>query len=164
MASQLRAEGLDFLDRAPIQIAATTTIAATPSAVWPAIADVDAWTGWCAGMKVARATSAGPFGEGSTRYVEVKGLKADETVLAFEVEQRFAFRLDGANLPALAAMVEELTLVATGGTTTVTYRQAVELRPWARLLAPVLRRQLATSVRSNLIGLDAWVLSHATSD
>jgi uncharacterized protein YndB with AHSA1/START domain len=166
VAKQLREEGLDFLDRAPIQVRAETTIAASPASVWAAIADTPTWTEWFAGMKDARLTSPAPVGVGSTRTVVVPPLTVTEAIIAFEPEARFAFHFVTVNLPLFAAMVEDVTLEAgAGGTTTrVAYRQSAELVPWARALAPVLRRQLQGKVEASLAGLDAWALTHATAD
>ena len=164
MASQLRAEGLDFLDRAPVQVRAETTIAASPAAVWAAIADTPTWVEWFAGMKEARLTSPEPLGVGSTRTVVVAPLTVDEAIIAFEPEARFAFHFVRVNLPMFRAMVEEVTLEARadGATTHVVYRQSAELAPWATVLAPVLRRQLRGKVAASLTGLDGWVTAHAS--
>lgn len=159
MARQLRREGLDFVDRAPIRVREQVRIAAPPARVWPAIGDAERWTEWFPGMKVARHTTPEPAAVGTGRHVEVQSLKVDEDLLAFDPPERYAFRVLEANVPALAAMVELVTLEPVDSTTLVVYRQGVELAPWARPLAPVVRRQLASSVRAGLVALDAWATS-----
>lgn len=159
MAHRLRPEPIEFVDRAPIRIRAEATIGASPSQVWPAISDAAAWEAWFTGMKVAHYTSPEPHAVGSTRHVQVQTLRVDETIIAFDPDERFGFRVDGASLPALAAMVEVVTLEPVGSATRVVYRQALELKPWARVLAPVVRRQLASALCTSLVGLDRFVTS-----
>ena len=125
--------------------------------MWPAFADATAWTEWFAGMKDAHYTSPEPHGVGSTRSVRVLGLEADETILAFDVGKRFAFRVDSANLPVLRALVEVVTLEPVGAATRVVYRQALEPKPWLRLLMPLLRGQMERGLRRGLDGLGPWL-------
>ena len=157
MRFRLRPEDLSFVERAPVVVRAETTVAASPAAVWPAFADAPAWVQWFAGMQDAHYTSAAPHRVGSTRSVRVQGLAADETILAFDEGARFAFRVDAANLPLLAALVEVVTLEAAGGATRVVYRQALEAKPWLRPLLPLLRRQMQRGLQRGLDGLAPWV-------
>ena len=157
MRSALRREDLSFVDRAPVVVRAETVVPASPEAVWPAFADARAWTEWFAGMKDAHYTSPEPHGVGSTRTVHVLGLEADETILAFDAGKRFAFRVDSANLPVLRALVEVVTLEPVGSTTRVVYRQALEPKPWLRLLMPLLRGQMERGLRRGLDGLGPWL-------
>jgi uncharacterized protein YndB with AHSA1/START domain len=152
----LRREDLSFVEHAPIVLSQEVVVAAPPSRVWPALADATAWNDWFADTKDAHYTSAEPHGVGSTRHLQVKSLKVDEEVLAFDPDERFAFCVTGASVPILAAMVEVITLEPSGDGTRVVYRQALELKPWARLLAPLLRRQLTAGLRDGLAGLQRW--------
>jgi uncharacterized protein YndB with AHSA1/START domain len=157
MPHRLRPEDLSFVERAPIVVRAETTVAASPAEVWPAFADAPAWTQWFTGMKDAHYTSAAPFGVGSTRSVHVLGLRADETILAFDPGQRFAFRVDATNLPMLDALVELVTFEAVGSGTRVVYRQALDPKPWLRPLMPLLRRGMERGLRRGLDGLAPWL-------
>ena len=160
MPYRLRPEDVSFVDRAPIVVRAETSVPASPEAVWPAFADASAWPSWFSGMKEAHYTSPAPYGVGSTRYVDVQGLRVDETILAFDVAERFAFRADSANLPLFRALVEVITLEPIGGATRVVYRQALEPNPWLRPLAPLLRHQMGRGLRRGLDGLAPWVATH----
>ena len=160
MPFRLRSEDVSFVDRTPVVVRAETAVAASPAAVWPALADASAWTEWFTGMKAAHYTSPAPYGVGSTRRVRVLSLEADETILAFDVGERFAFRVDSTNLPLLAALVEVVTLEAVGGATRVVYRQALEPKPWLRPLMPLLRGQMERGLRRGLDGLAPWVAAH----
>jgi uncharacterized protein YndB with AHSA1/START domain len=157
MRSALRPEDLSFVSRAPVVVRAEVTVPAAPAAVWPAFADAPTWVEWFAGMNDARWTSPPPHAAGSTRSVRVMGFEADETILAFDPAKRFAFRVDAANVPVLAALVEEVTLEPAGAGTRVVYRQALELRPWLRWLAPLLRGQMQRGLERGLAGLAPWV-------
>jgi carbon monoxide dehydrogenase subunit G len=161
MTHALRDEGLDFVDRAPVQVREEVVVTgATPADVWAALAEPTAWTEWFAGMKEARYTSPAPYGVATKRFVRVASMKANEEVLAFDVGARFAFRVVDANMPALRAMVEVVTLEAVDGGTRVVYRQAVELEPWARWLGPLARKQLSRSLKASLPKLTGWVADH----
>ena len=161
MAHALREEDLAFVDTAPIQVREEVVVAGTaPDVLWPALADPAAWTQWFVGMKQARYTSPEPYGVGTTRQVSVSSMKADEVVLAFDVAERFAFRVTQVNLPALRAMVEVITLEPVGDGTRVVYRQAVELEGWAKFMGSLVRRQLSGSLRKSLPKLAGWVAQH----
>ena len=159
--ARLREEDLSFVERAPVVVRAEVTVPASPEAVWPAFAEAAAWLEWFSGMKEARYTSARPYGVGSTRTVVVMGLRADETILAFDPGKCFAFRVDGANLPVLHALVEVVTFEASGAGTRIVYRQALEPKPWFRPLVPLLRRQMETGLRRGLDGLAPWLAKRA---
>ena len=157
MPFRLRKEDLSFVDRAPVVVRAETSVAASPAAVWPAFADAPAWMEWFTGMRDAYYTSPAPYGVGSTRRVHVLSLKVDETIIAFDPGERFAFRVDSANVPLLAALVEVVTLEAVGATTRVVYRQALEPKAWLRPLLPLLRSQMQRGLSRGLAGLAPWV-------
>ena len=157
MPFRLRNEDLSFVDRAPVVVRAEVSVPASPAAVWPAFADASAWPAWFAGMKDAHYTSPAPYGVGSTRSVLVMSLRADETILAFDVGKLFAFRVDSANLPVLRALVEVVTLEPVSSGTRVVYRQALEPKPWFRPLLPLLRSQMERGLRRGLEGLAPWV-------
>jgi uncharacterized protein YndB with AHSA1/START domain len=157
MPYPLRKEDASFVDRAPVVVHAEVSVPASPEAVWPAFAEASAWPRWFSGMKDAHYTSAAPHGVGSTRSVDVQGLRADETILAFDVGRCFAFRVDSANLPVLRALVEVITLEPVGEATRVVYRQALEPKPWLWPLVPLLRHQMGRGLRRGLDGLAPFV-------
>lgn len=154
---RLRSEDLGFVDRAPVVVRAEVTLPASPAAVWPAFADARAWMDWFTGMRDAHYTSPAPYGVGSTRSVRVMGLAADETILAFDPGQCFAFRVDSANAPGLNALVEVVTFEPVGAGTRVLYRQALEPRGWLRPLVPLLRGQMKRGLQRGLAGLGPWL-------
>ena len=162
MRFALRHEDLSFVDRAPVVVRGEVLVDAAPEAVWPAFADEEAWTQWFAGVREVRFTSPAPHGAGSTRFVHVEGFRVNERLLAFDVDRRFAFRVENANLPMLVAMVEVITLEPVGAGTRVVYRQALRPKWWFRPLLPILRRQMESGLRRGLAGLGPWVAKAAS--
>jgi hypothetical protein len=151
MAHRLSEVGVDFVDRAPVVVREELVLeGVTPEAVWPALADATAWVEWFDAMSEAGYTSSEPPGVGATRRVRVSMLRATEEVLALEPWSQFAFLVTEVNMPALRAMVEDVTLEPVGDGTRVVYRQGVEMEPWARPLGPLVRRQLRRGLRRSL--------------
>ncbi len=159
MAFSLRAEGLDFADWAPVVIEESMTIGAPPEVVWAAIATASAWEQWFHGMKSCRYTSPEPIGAGSKRSVQVAALKVDETMLAIDAPTRYAFRIDAANVPMFAALVEIVDLEPCDDGTRARYRQCFEFRGWAKPLAKLLTPQIRKGLRRGLAGLGPYVES-----
>ncbi len=157
MAVSLRAEGLDYTDRAPVVIEETLDVAAATERVWAAVADTAAWEQWFAGMKSCRYTSPEPIGAGSKRTVQVGALKIDETMLAVDAPSRYAFRIDSTNIPLFAALIEVIDLEATDAGTHVRYRQCLEFRAWAKPFAKWLTPQVQRGLRQGLAGLASHV-------
>jgi uncharacterized protein YndB with AHSA1/START domain len=160
MPFALRQESIDFVDRAPVVVRAEVLVHASPERVWSAFADAATWPQWFVGLKTARYTTPPPYGVGTKRYVEVMGFKVDETLLAYDVGRRYAFRVDSGNLPLLNALVELITLETEGDATRVVYRQAFEFPWWTRPLVGVLRGRMEQGLREGLAGLEPWVLAH----
>ena len=91
----------------------------------------------------------------------MQGFKVDETLIAFDVARRYAFRVDSGNLPLLAALVEVITLEPEAAATRVVYRQAFEFPWWLGPIAGLVRGRLERGLRDGLAGLEPWVLAHA---
>jgi uncharacterized protein YndB with AHSA1/START domain len=164
MTFALLPEDLAFVDRAPAVVRSEVLIDATPKEVWPAFADAKAWPQWFAGVHDVHFTSPAPHGAGSTRFVHVESFKVNERLLAFDVNQRFAFRVENANLPMLAAMVEVITLEPVGTGTRVVYRQALRPKWWFKPLFPIVRRQMERGLQRGLAGLAPWVASRSREE
>jgi uncharacterized protein YndB with AHSA1/START domain len=162
MVFTLRAEGLDYAGRAPVVVEEVVELDAPIDRVWAAIYDTSAWEQWFVGMRSCRYTSPEPIGAGSKRSVRVATLKVDETMLAVDPPSRYAFRIDTANVPLFAALIEivDLEPLADGARTRVRYRQCFELRGWAKPLAKVLVPQVAKGLRRGLAGLAGHVAAH----
>ena len=122
------------------------------SAVWAALLDAEAWTEWLPITKVTW-TSPEPFGEGTTRTVEIGDQKVEETFFAWEAGKRMAFRFEKSTLPVSAA-VEDYVVAETP--------EGCELR-WAGkasaplILGGIVSRQLAKGLRDGMPKLEALI-------
>lgn len=82
--------------------------------VWNALLDAEAWTQWLPITKVTW-TSPKPWGEGTTRTVEIGDQKVDETFFAWEEGRRMAFRFERSTLPVSAAVEDYRVVPVEGG-------------------------------------------------
>jgi uncharacterized protein YndB with AHSA1/START domain len=134
---RLRAEGVEFVDRAPRVFVFESVLDAGIEAVWAAIsADPVTWT-WFPGLRDAAYLSPAPHGVGSTRQVTMSGTVYRETILAWDPPTRWAYRVDECSAPMAEALVEDWTLSSdhyAGGTVTVVrWSFAVDPGPVFRL-------------------------------
>lgn len=109
MARRLRPVGLDFIDDAPIRLVFATEAAAPPEAVYQALAEeVAGWPSWFKAVTLARPTHGG-----AGREVRLMGgVRLQETIMAADPEQRYAYRVDTTNAPGVRALLEEWRLTA----------------------------------------------------
>jgi hypothetical protein len=121
-------------------------------AVWAALLDAKAWSEWLPITKVTW-TSAQPFGNGTTRTVEVGSQIVEETFFAWDEGKRMAFRFERSTLPVSAA-VEDYSVVEVPG--------GCELHWWGRASAMfplgwLVNRQLAGGIKAGLPKLEALI-------
>ncbi|MER6388068.1 SRPBCC family protein [Streptomyces sp. NPDC059382] len=111
MARRLRPVGLDFIEVAPVRLVFEARAAATPEAVYRALAEeVTGWPDWFRAVTLARPTEGG-----AGREVRLTGgVRFRETIMAAEPERRYAYRADETNAPGLQALLEEWLLSAAG--------------------------------------------------
>jgi hypothetical protein len=124
---ELRAVELDFFQNAPIRAFTSGVIAAPASAIFALMGpDPSAWT-WVPGISDrGRYTSAAPPGAGATRLMFLLGRETTETVLAYEQDRRFAFRVDRAPMPGMHAFAEDYVLETTPIGTRVSWTVAAD--------------------------------------
>ncbi|MFJ3670737.1 SRPBCC family protein [Streptomyces sp. NPDC090106] len=151
MAHQLRAVGLDFVESAPVRFVFVREMAAPPEAVHRALADdVPGWPEWFSAVTLARST-----GDGSTREIHLKGGgRFQETVLASEAPEVYAYRVDVANAPGLRTLVEEWRLAPSGAGTRVRWTLATDGTAAYRLVAKLARPGLGRAFRDAVTALD----------
>ncbi|MFF7640142.1 SRPBCC family protein [Streptomyces canus] len=148
MAHQLREVGLDFIAAAPVRMVFVQEMSAPPGAVHRALAeDVPGWEEWFSAVTLARST-----GDGSTREIHLRGGgRFQETILAAEAPEVYAYRVDVANAPGARAIAEEWWLSPAGAGTHVRWTFAVDgtaaFRAVARLGRPGLGRAFRDAVR-----------------
>ncbi|MER5969773.1 SRPBCC family protein [Streptomyces sp. NPDC002055] len=149
MARRLRPVDLDFVRTAPVRLVFRTGAAAPPEAVHRALAeDVTGWPRWFRAVAAVRPTDGG-----RGREVRLRGgVRFAETVMAAEAPDRYAYRVDATNAPALGALLEEWRLTADGAGTRVQWTFAADgpapLRFALRLLRPGLGHAFRTAVRT----------------
>ena len=138
MSQGLRPVGLDFLDSAPLRQSRTTVVGLTPGRVFEELTRrPERWPHWLTMARDCRYDGDPPYGVDSVRRMWLRGgIVARETVLAWDEERRFAYRVDGLNVPGVRAFMEEWTLEPTAvGTTQLRWVLAGECsRPVEMLL------------------------------
>lgn len=151
MTRRLSPVGLDFVESAPLRLVFSTDMSAPPKLVYEALAeDVAGWPSWFAAV-----SSATPTHEGAGREVRLKGgVFFRETIVATEPEERYAYRVDETNAPALQALLEEWRLTATPTGTRVRWTFAVSGPAALRVVLRLARAGLGLSFRSAVRRLD----------
>ncbi|MFG1929991.1 SRPBCC family protein [Mycobacterium sp. NPDC048908] len=150
---ELSAVDLDFIDSAPIRVHLTKTVRAPVGATFTAItSDPSGWGHWLPGFSTASEwVSAPPHGVGSRRTMRAFGSSFEETVLAWNVDDAFAFRVDRCAWPAVRGMAERWSVRAVGhDSTELTWSLAVDSSG-----PSVVMRAFYSSVNRVLIGIAA---------
>ncbi|MET9881778.1 SRPBCC family protein [Streptomyces sp. NPDC006430] len=154
MARRLRPVGLDFIEDAPIRLTFAARTAASPEAVYRALAEeVESWPHWFRAVTLARPTHGG-----SGREVRLMGgVRFQETIMAADPEQRYAYRVDETNAPGVRALLEEwrLTPADPGSGTHLRWTFAADGPALFRLALAGTRPGLGHSFRSAVRALDA---------
>ncbi|MFG2295785.1 SRPBCC family protein [Streptomyces sp. NPDC048603] len=151
MARALRPVGLEFIDSAPVRLVFTATARAAPGTVYRALAeDVAAWPRWFRAVALARPTHGG-----SGREVRLRGgVRMQETIMAADPEQRYAYRVDETNAPGVRALLEEWRLAPAGSGTLVRWTFAADGNTPFRLGLTAGRPGLGLSFRRAVRALD----------
>ncbi|MGX1882898.1 SRPBCC family protein [Streptomyces sp. NPDC055287] len=112
MARRLRPVELDFAETAPTRLVFAAEVAAPPEAVYRALAeDVTGWPAWFGAVTMCR-----PTADGAGREVRLRGgTRFQETILAREPGERYAYRVDVTNAPGIRALLEEWRLAPAAG-------------------------------------------------
>ncbi|MDF6040731.1 SRPBCC family protein [Streptomyces sp. JH14] len=148
MARRLRSVDLDFVRAAPLRLVFAAEVSAPAEAVYRALAeDVEGWPGWFTAVTSARPTTAG-----AGREIRLRGgTLFQETVLSTEPGERYAYRVDETNAPAVQALLEEWRLSPTRTGTRVQWTFATDgpapFRFAVRLVRPALGRSFRNAVR-----------------
>ncbi|MER6196175.1 SRPBCC family protein [Streptomyces sp. NPDC001586] len=161
MARRLRPVGLDFIDDAPIRLVFATEAAAPPEAVYQALAEeVAGWPSWFKAVTLARPTHGG-----AGREVRLMGgVRFQETIMAADPEQRYAYRVDTTNAPGVRALLEEWRLTPAGSGTHVRWTFAADGSAPFRLGLTAARPGLGHSFRTAVRTLDARLTARRAAD
>ncbi|MGW0998165.1 SRPBCC family protein [Streptomyces sp. NPDC002520] len=109
MTHRLRPVGIDFTETAPVRLVFARNIAASPDAVFRALAeDVADWSAWFSAVASVRSTDGG-------REVRLRGgIHFQESVLAAKGPELYTYRVDVTNTPGARAWIEEWQLTPAG--------------------------------------------------
>ncbi|MGA4843526.1 SRPBCC family protein [Streptomyces sp. G45] len=152
MRRRLRPEGLDFLTAAPLRHVFAREVAVPPEAVHRALAvDVEQWPAWFTAVTRARSTR-----DGEGREIRLQGgVRFQETVLAADAPERYAYRVDASNVPGLRGLVEEWHLTPTATGTRVRWTFAARARGLPYLVVRFGRRGFERSFQEAVGRLEA---------
>src|SRR5579875_2430269 len=148
MRAHLRAVGTDFFDTAPIRFDTSAVLAANPDRVFAALADPAGWGDWFPGFDHSgHWATDDPPGTGSRRVVRAARLTFEETIIAWEPPERFAFRVDRAGAPVARALAEDYRVAAHPDGSVLSWTFAIDppaaIRPLVRRSRPVMQRMFA---------------------
>ena len=148
----LRPVELDFLETAPKRYVVECLVDLPVAVVWQAIADAPTWPRWWPGLRSAGYQGDPPHGVGTIRVANVGGWHMRETMLAWDVERRYAYRIDRSTAPLAKAQLESTELLVEGTRTRVRWTLAIQPGLMMRLAAPFYRntveRMLAKAMRN----------------
>jgi uncharacterized protein YndB with AHSA1/START domain len=156
MARRLRPVGLDFTRTAPLRLVFARVVAAPPEAVFHALADdVEGWSEWFWAVTSARPSAAG-------REVRLRGgTRFQETVLAADSPEVYAYRVDVTNAPGARALVEEWRLTPDGTGTRVQWTFAADGSAPFRFALRLARAGMGRAFRDAVTALDRRLASAA---
>lgn len=161
MARRLRPVGLDFIDDAPIRLVFSSVAAAPPEALYQALAEeVEGWSRWFRAVSLARPTHGG-----AGREIRLfGGVRFQETVMAADPGQRYAYRVDTTNVPGVRALLEEWRLTPAGSGTHVRWTFAADGSAPFRLGMAAARPGLGHSFRTAVRTLDGQLTARRRAD
>ncbi len=158
MRYSLRAEDLSFPERAHVRLEYRHRIRRPPQEVFAILAEHEKWPLWFTGLSRVEVLGPNGTGVGARRRARLGPLALEERFIAWEPGSRFSFTMVGANLPALAAMIEDWRLSPTegGAATEIDYTVAMDLPGLLRLARPALPAPLRLVLGQALPGLERY--------
>ncbi|WP_415952917.1 SRPBCC family protein [Streptomyces sp. KLOTTS4A1] len=151
MARRLSPVGLDFLRAAPVRLVFTRELGASPAETYRAIAvEVETLPRWFRSVK--RAT---PHDGGARRTVALYGgIRFEETILASQPDEVYAYRVDETNAPGVRHLVEEWRITPSGAGCRLQWTFAVEASAPLRLFFKAAAPGLSLAFRNAAGALD----------
>ncbi len=145
MARRLRHEDLTFLTRAPVQQVHRGHVSLPADRVFAGLATrPETWPAWLSLARDCHYEGAPPHGVGTIRVMSLPGgIRTRERLLAWDEDERFAYRVEEINVPGVRAFVEEWTLrPVSDGRTRIRWTLASDCAPPAALLLRAARNRI----------------------
>ena len=143
---------LEWIEHAPVRVAAHAESTASPDAVFAVLADHERWHEWM--PSVRKVVALGPReGVGARRRVVVRGMQFDEEFVVWDPGTRWTFSVYDARPAFTRSLVEDciLTPLPNAGTA-ISYTMYLDPPPatrWlVRLAAPVMRANNTRGMRN----------------
>jgi uncharacterized protein YndB with AHSA1/START domain len=143
--SALVKQTIEWIEKAPIRIEATSESSASPADVFAVLADHEHWPEWF--PRLRKVTVLGPAeGVGARRRVSLPGASVDEEFIVWEPGARWSFTGTAARPGFVKSLVEDCILrpLDSGGTA-ISYTMYMDP---PRVVAPLVRG-LAGQLRKN---------------
>lgn len=159
---RLEPVGLEFVEHAPATFRFSATVGAPVGAIFDRLADASSWPQWFPSLKSSEYVSAPPHGVGSKRMVSLAGGgRFAETILAFDSERRYTWRVDSTNAPVFRALVEDWTIEPNpeGTSCQVRWRFAYTPRTLFRAMSPLAPTAMGRVFRAATTRLERQVRS-----
>ncbi|GAA3121043.1 SRPBCC family protein [Streptomyces rectiviolaceus] len=143
--------GLEFVESAPVRLVFAREVSAPPETVYRALADdMAGWPEWFTAVTLCRPTDGG-----KGREVRLKGgTRFQETIVATDAAERYAYRVDESNAPGLRALVEEWRLTPAGTGTRVQWTFAADGAAPFRFFLKLGRAGMGRAFRDAVMALD----------
>jgi hypothetical protein len=115
--SELAMQTIDWIDRAPLRVAASAESTAAPDKVFAILADHERWPEWFPRVKKVEVIGAAE-GVGARRRVILPGMTVDEEFIVWDPGKRWTFTAYDARPGFTRSLVEDciLTPLPNGGT------------------------------------------------
>lgn len=157
---ELRSEGLDFLESAPVIHVFEGDVAAPRKAVFALVSDTASWTRWFPGFRRGEyGVSETPVGT-PRRIVIGPGVRLEEHVAAWDEPERYVYAVERTSVPMARALVEAWDLAeidlpgAAGGGTRVKWTFAVDPGWMLRVATPLVPAVFGALFRAALRRLE----------
>ena len=118
--------GMEFVSQAENVFRVEEHVAAPVDRVFDAFADASTWSAWFPGVERASYDGKPPYGVGTIRRSSVGGVEYEETMLIWERNKRWVYRVDRSTAPVARAQLEISEFEAVGNDTRVRWILAVD--------------------------------------
>ena len=148
--------GTNFIETAPLVVHATVSVQASPAQVWRVLNDTERWPEWFDGLSEARVTSPVWDGVGSTRSVKVGPVTMEEEMVVWEPESHWGFCGIEASWAGagLKKILETVRISPDGNGSQLRYTTGIELAPFAKPLAGIVKKQMRSAWETALPKID----------